>query len=225
MSQEAVSATSLHNVSRRQTVYRQLARRNRIIAGLRWAVPFVGILLLSFLLVQIVIANIAAEYGISGVTLDKDALVIKTPEYAGTAANGTEFSVKAEQAQALLTNTSVLDLKNVTLDIERADGFTLKAVSELAQYDLERQTVTVPGQMNVVDSRQTDAVLHRSFINWSEQKLTASGGAHLVFPDGTTLDGDTLVFDGANVEWTFTNARLLTSSQSEETATQEANTQ
>lgn len=224
MSQETVSATSLHNVSRRQTVYRQLARRNKIVFGLRWAVPFAGVLLLSFLLVQIVIANIAAEYGISGVTLDKDALVIKTPEYAGTATNGTEYSVKAEQAQALLTNTSVLDLKNVTLDIERPDGFALTAVSELAQYDLEQQTVTVPGQMNVVDSRQTDAVLHRSFINWSEQKLTASGGAHLVFSDGTTLDGDTLVFDGANVEWTFTNARLLTSSQSEEMATQEANT-
>jgi lipopolysaccharide export system protein LptC len=213
-----MALASLHQVEHRNIVYKRLGRRNGVVAVLRIAVPICGVLLLAFLIVQIYIANIADQYGISGITLGRDELIIDTPKYGGTAANGTEYTVTADKATALLTDTNILNLANAILDVERPDGFALNATSVLAQYDLLKQTITVPNQMRVLDSRQTDALLENVFIDWAEQTLTAASGAHILFPDGTTLDGDTMVFDGKNTEWTFTNARLMSNKSADDTA-------
>jgi lipopolysaccharide export system protein LptC len=117
-----MTAANLHHADNRVAMYKRLARRNALVALLRIGVPFFGVLLLLFLIIQIMIANVTEQYGVSGVILERDALVIETPSYSGTMANGTEYSVTADKATALLSNTSVLDLTNAVLELVRPGG-------------------------------------------------------------------------------------------------------
>ena len=205
-----MASPSLHNAHFRAVVYKKLARRNAVMAVLRIAVPVCGFLLLLFLVAQIFIANIADQYGVSGIGIERDALVIETPTYEGTMANGTTYRLAAEKATAPLSATNILDLSNVVLDLKRNDGIALHATTALAQYDLLEQTVVISGETRVRDSRQINAVLRQSVVDWETQKFSAMNGVKILFSDGTVLEGDTLIFDGKDTEWHFTNARLVT---------------
>lgn len=215
-----MAVATLHDADNRAAVYRRLAQRNRLVAILRIGVPIWGILLLLILIGKIVVANIGEQYGVSGVVLERDALVIETPTYSGIMANGTEYSVTADKATAPLANTNILDLTNAILELKRPDGLTLHAEAQMAQYDLLAQTVQVPGEMRVRDSRQINAILHKSLVDWTAQTLTATGGADIAFADGTTLTSNTLKFDGKTTEWTFAKARLTTGAGNNDQAPQ-----
>lgn len=207
------AAASLAEPGHRARIYAALAGRNRWIAVLRVLVPAFGIGLLGLLLAQIVIANLANGFHASGVRLEHDRLVIDAPRYEGITQNGTSYTVAARAATALISRTDVIELSDAVLDVVRADGLTMHATASRAVYDMVHQTVEVPGQMHVVDSRKTDAVLTGSLIDWSTQILTTSGGANVVFADGTALTAQSLVFYGADDRWDMAGTRLLTPAQ------------
>ncbi len=201
---------TLANPAFRAGLHQRLRRRNRIIDVLRVLVPLLGLMLFGFLIAEIVIASMANSYGLSGIHLDRNRLLIDVPRYEGVTENGLRYKVAAETASALLSRADIIELDNVTLEIVRPDGVTFSATTSRAIYDLIGQTVEVPGVAEVTDSRKTGARLFDSFVDWRAQTITARGGARITFADGTRLMAQTLVMYGADDRWDMMGVTLDT---------------
>jgi len=193
---------------RRARAYRRFARRNRLIGWLRIGVPMFGALVLAVLLAEIFIANMARDFGISGVRIARDELVIDTPEYSGVMANGTLYTVVAEAASTAIGGADVLKLQDPLLDLTRIDGYRMRASAKTARFSLDRQTVEVDDVLNVSDSSDMQAKLLNAIIDWRAQTLIAKDNVHVVFADGSILTGSALHYDAGTQIWDFDNVKL-----------------
>lgn len=189
-------------------MYQAFGRRNRIIGWLRIGVPILGMLVLGALVVQIVIANLARDFGISGIRVARDMLIIDAPEYAGVMANGTQYTVVAEAASAPIGGAESIDLDKAVVDLTRPDGYRVKARADVAQFLLADQIVQVDGLMVVTDSNGMRAQLLNSTIDWVTQTLIAKDNVHIVFEDGSILTGSTLLYDAGAQTWDFNFVKL-----------------
>ena len=63
----------------RADILGNLLLRNRVVDGLRIVVPAIGILAFAALVAQIYIANMARQYGVSGVRIDRGTIVVEAP--------------------------------------------------------------------------------------------------------------------------------------------------
>lgn len=212
-----MTAECLANPAVRAGLHRRLMRRNRIVGVLRLVVPLIGIVVLGFLIAQIVIANAIEDFGVTGIHIERDRLLIDTPEYEGVTENGTRYRVVAETASALLSRADVIELGNATLALTRPDGVSFTATADRAFYDLISQTVDVPLSADVVDSRETEARLYNAFVDWADQTIRARDGADITFADGTNLTADTLIMYGADNRWDMTGVTLRTTTAGEGT--------
>jgi len=196
------------NLSPQTRLFRALQRRNRVVSVLRLAVPLFGVVVLAILVAEIVLANLTSVAGISGIRFSREAVSVDTPSYAGVMSDGTRYEITAEAASAPLSGTDVIDLKNAVLLLTRPDGGTLTAEATAAQFSLPAQTVTVPGRMQVDDSRGVDAVVDNVFIDWRAQTIFGRGGVDALFADGTTLRAATGTYRAASRSWSFDRAEL-----------------
>lgn len=201
---------TLANPAFRAGLHQRLGRRNRLVGLLRFLVPLAGVLIFAFLVVQIVIASMARDYGVSGIRLDRDRLVIDTPRYQGVTAAGLRYSVIAETASAEVSRADIIELGTASLEVARPDGVSFTAKAEYARYDLVGGTVEVPGVAEVVDSRNTHAILHNAHADWGTQVITARDGAEITFADGTHLTAQSLVMYGADSRWDMQGVTLDT---------------
>ena len=167
-------------------------------------------MLFGYLIGQIILANLARDYGVSGIHLDRDRLVIDVPRYEGVTENGLRYSVVAETASAQVSRADLIALGMVSLEINRPDGVRFTATSGEALYDLVGGTVEVKGVAEVFDSRDTRALLTDTLIDWTKQTVTARGGADIEFADGTRLTAETLTMYGNDSRWDMTGVVLDT---------------
>lgn len=200
---------SLHQ---RNKIYSKLNQRNGLIGLLRIIVPAMGICLSLFLLAQIIIANIAAEYGIQGVTVEDGKIVISTPEYSGVMSDGTIYNVVAEGAQIDANQTDLVDLDLAKLDTLDPRGYEMTAFADFAKLDLTEQTVSVPDLMRTIDSDGVEGAMHDVFINWKRQRLTADSDVEMDFPDGANIVAEKLTFNANTDVWRFITATYTTPS-------------
>ncbi len=187
----------------RADVFAKLERRNFIIGFLRLAVPALGVALAGFLIFQIFLANLAKEYGISGLRVDKEQVVIDGARYGGVTDDGTRYEIIAEKARVQVNNTDIIDLEIAEITINAPDGYQLIATAPVAQMDLGAQTVLVTGVMYTKDSDNVIGELHNTIIDWPSQVLTASGPVRFEFADGAIINAQSLVYDASIPIWDF----------------------
>jgi lipopolysaccharide export system protein LptC len=211
-----MSAQTLVDPAVRAGIYKRQVRRNRIVGALRIVVPLIGLVLLGFLLVEIYIAKMADDFGVSGIRLDKDRLLIETPRYEGVMQNGTLYEIIAKTASALIAEPDIIELNDANLRVVRPDGVFFNVMAAHAFYDLVNQTVEVPDFADVVDSRKIKARLHNAFADWSKRIVTARSGAEITFADGTELLAQTLVMYNDDNRWDMTGVVLETHGVKEE---------
>ena len=73
----------------RAEIFGRLVARNRIVGGLRVAVPALGLLAALLLVGQIWLANLESQYGVSGIRIDRGNMVVETPQYSEIGGDGT----------------------------------------------------------------------------------------------------------------------------------------
>lgn len=205
-----MSAETLANPAVRAGLHQKLRRRNRFVGVLRILVPLAGLMLLGFLIAQIVIANMARDYGISGIRFERDRLLIDNPRYEGVTEGGIRYKVVAKTASALISKADSIELGEATLDIQRPDGVSFTATAAHALYNLVGQTIEVPDVVDVIDSRRTTARLHNVFTDWGAQTVNARSGAEITFADGTKLTAQSLVMYGSQNRWDMTGVTVET---------------
>ena len=202
-----------NDLARRASVFAALRRRNHIVGFLRFVVPGIGVVLAGFLIFQIVLTNIAKDYGISGLHVDKDQFIIDQPRYGGVMANGMHYEVVAEVARVQINTTDIINLENARITIEQDDGYKMVANTPAARLDLTRQQVQIKGVMHTIDSDNVVGELNDSIIDWPSQTLTANAQVKFQFEDGSTINAQSLVYDANAASWEFSEVIYTTPGQ------------
>ncbi|WDR01902.1 hypothetical protein PSQ19_14480 [Devosia algicola] len=187
----------------RRTLYRQLAARNRRVAGLRLIVPTAGVVIFVIIIGQIFISSLTARFGIGQIDLSSDSITIQQPEYSGRLEDGSLYRVDALSARAAATQPDIIELSSAALAVDRASGTSVSITAPAAQLDTTNQLVLVKGLAKVEESDGTISELNNSVFDWSAQTLTSDGPVRVDYADGTSLVGKSLFYDTKTAVWTF----------------------
>ncbi|WP_156464052.1 hypothetical protein [Devosia sp. Leaf420] len=173
---------------------------------MRFAVPAAGLVILAILLIQIAISSFGARYGIGTITIDQDRVRVEAPEYAGTMSDGSTYRVWAEQAEAKIENTDLIELANARVEVNRNDGLRREASASRGVLDTIHQQVVIEGATDIGDSSGTSGRLVDSVFDWLSQTLTTQGAVSIDYADGTTIRAKGMVHEAELGRWTFNNA-------------------
>jgi len=200
---------SAQDAAVRAGLYARLERRNRMIAVLRVGLPVLGLLVLVGLTAQIVVASLLDQFGISNIRIDRENLVVDTPSYSSMTADGTMYSLASQSAQASLGDTDLLHLSDAALTVTKADGSWLKADAVAADMRLSGQTVFVEDAMGIADSRGTSGTIRGVHADLVREQMVSDGRASIRYHNGTTLDAETMAYDGKRQLWQFNRVTLV----------------
>lgn len=193
----------------RARLYAGLEQRNRRIAILRVGLPVLGLLVLVGLTLQIVVASLLDQFGISSIRIDRENLVVDTPSYSSMTADGTMYAVASQSAQAALADTDLLHLNEAALTVTKPDGSWLKADAVAADMRLSGQTLFVEDAMGIADSRGTTGTIHGVHADLVSEQMVSDGRANIRYHNGTTLDAETMTYDGKRQLWQFNRVTLV----------------
>src|SRR5690606_11660392 len=101
----------------RALTYRRLARRNRIVGTLRWAVPALGVLVFVGLFAQIFLGQLAGRLGAAGVSIDRGMLVVDTPRFAGVLTTGAAYTLTADEARVAIDRPNLIALTGALVTV------------------------------------------------------------------------------------------------------------
>jgi hypothetical protein len=196
------------DAEQRLAIYRGLAVRNRVVAVLRLAVPALGVVALSLLVLQIYVSNSAARFGISQITVSPERVTVETPEYSGVLDDGTAYRVSASAAHAEVDATDRIGLSEATLNMVRRDGVVIEVAAAAAVLDTSQQIVEIPGLAEVSNSEGTSGILRDSVFDYQSQNLTGRGPVTVDYADGTHIEAEGLFYDSTTLVWTFERATV-----------------
>lgn len=180
--------------------------RNRVVGVLRFVVPGLGLAAFLLLGAQIYMGNLARQYGVAGIRIERGTVVVEAPQYAGTGGNGTRYLATAKEARTPLMGGHEIDMSDATLELLGADGVTYFTTAPTAHMDTRSETITAPGRIDVTGSDGLVGTMHDVDVNVNADRLTSKGAAHFVMADGTIIEGADMVRVGDI--WTFTRASV-----------------
>ena len=192
----------------RQAIYDRLTTRNRLIGVLRIGVPLLGLVILAGLVVQIYVSSLGDRFSIGRIAVSADNISVDAPQYSGILSNGTTYSVTATNARAAPTATNLIALTDTDLTMVKADGVTINVKAQGAVLDTTARTVTIKDIAYIEDSTGTSGIVVNSVFDYAGQTLVGDGPVSIAYADGTTLDGEGLLYDLPTANWTFTKANV-----------------
>jgi hypothetical protein len=193
----------------RSAILGRLLVRNRFVAVFRIAVPALGLAAFLALMGQIWLSNLARQYGVSGIRIDRGNLVVETPQYSEIGSDGSRYLVTARDARTPLANPSDIDMVDPRLTFERPGRAPFHAAAAAATVDTDTHAVTVPGVSRIATDDGLSGTLVNLKSNMRAKVTTADGPVDVTFPDGSHLTADNMHFDGAATVWTFEHATLV----------------
>lgn len=194
--------------SQRQTLYRRLVRRNRLVGVLRVLVPALGAVVFAVLAVQIYVSSLTGRFNIGQIKVTPDSITIDTPEYAGVLSDGSRYHVSSRSAAAATNQSDIINLVDAALSVDRANGTSMQANAAIARLDTTQQLVIIDGLAEVEDSTGTAGKFYHSVFDWHAQTLTSQGPVTVDYADGTHLVSKGLIYDTRTGVWTFSGATV-----------------
>ena len=191
----------------RSLLYRQLARRNRIVAVLRLLVPLTGVVLAVLVVLQIQVASVGREYGITSVKVTGDSVAVETPRYSGTLEDGTRYDVTAAAASAS-TSSQVIELTDAVIRLMPANGTDMTVRAKQAQFDTGKLSLFIGGTARLANAAGVEGTAERLTLDWTRLTYQAEGDVHFEYPNGTTLDSVGMKYDPLKDVWTFSGATM-----------------
>lgn len=187
----------------------RILTRNRVIDVLRIVVPALGLAAFAVLAIQIAIANLARQYGVSGIRIDRGVVVVEAPKYSGTGSDGSRYLVTAREARTPLDRSNMIDLTDATLELLQSSGVSYFAKAAAATMDTRSETVAAPGVVAVTGSDGLEGTLTDVDVDSGAELVVSNGPVDLLLPDGTTIVGDSMIHEGKLQMWTFTRATVV----------------
>lgn len=198
--------------TRRARLYRALTRRNRVVGALRILLPVVGLVGLVGVAGAIVLDHLSSRFSISGIKIDRENLVVDTPELSSTLHDGTTVSLSAQSAHILATDSDKVALSEVRFASALANGPELSATAAQAQLTLSRQVVEVPQVTEFVSSDGGQGTAAQLKVDVMGLKISTAGPIDFRFGDGNRLSAANMNYDHASGTWVFHKVNLWISS-------------
>jgi hypothetical protein len=161
---------------------------------------------LLILVGQIWLAGLARQYGVAGIRIDRGHLVVETPRYSGTGADGSRYLVSATQARAPLEHPEQIEMQAPTLEYARPGRAGYFAAAETARMDTGTLIVSVPGVATISGADGMQGTLTGLRSDMTSEVTTTDGPVDITLSDGTRVIGSRMHFDGATQIWTFRDA-------------------
>ena len=194
---------------RRAETFRRLVGRNRLVAVLRFVVPAAGLAAFLVLAGQIYISNMARQYGVSGIRIDRGNVVVETPQYSGIGTDGSRYVVTAFEARTPFERPEEINMSDATLQYFEAGGSSYFVSALDASMNTKTQIVTVPGVANVTGDDGMHGTLTALRADMNTEITTADGPVDITLSDGTSIVAGSMVHDGKASLWTFTDATVI----------------
>ena len=183
--------------------------RNRVVDALRVVVPALGVVAFLFLAGQIYLANLARQYGVAGIRIDRGAIVVEAPKYSGMGSEGSRYLVSAREARTPIDRSHIVEMTDATLELVQQSGTSYFAKANSATMNSAAETVFAPGIVSVTGTDGLEGTLTDVDVDSGKDLVTSNGQVNLLLPDGTTIDAATMVHDGKAQLWTFTRATVI----------------
>jgi lipopolysaccharide export system protein LptC len=187
----------------------RILMRNRVVGVLRVVVPALGLAAFAVLAIQIYIANLARQYGVSGIRIDRGIVVVETPKYSGTGSDGSRYLVTAREARTPLDRSNMIDLTDATLELLQSSGVSYFAKAATASMDTTAETVDAPGTVAVTGTDGLEGTLTDVAVDSKAEIIISNGPVDLLLSDGTTIVAASMVHEGKPQLWTFTRATVV----------------
>lgn len=196
----------------RARLYRALSRRNRMVAALRIILPILGVVGLVVVAGAIILDHLSSRFSISGIKIDRENLVVDTPELSSTLADGTTVTLEAQSAHILTTDSDKVALSTVKFASALANGPHLAAKAANAQLTLSRQLVDVPGTTEFTSSDGGHGTAEQLKVDVLGLKISTAGAVDFQFGDGNRLSAADMAYDHKTGTWVFHKVNLWISS-------------
>jgi len=180
----------------------RLARRNRRVALLRWLVPAGGLGLALLIGGLIALDALRNQFGIAHLTIDRDRMLVDTPELASMLPDGTVLTLSAGAASASLLSTDQIALASPRLAMTSPQTPTMSAEAETAELDTTNQSFAVPGATTFSSADGMAGSAENLAADFLGQEAR-SGAIQLTMADGTSLTADSMDYDHTARLWTF----------------------
>ena len=95
----------------------------------------------------------------------------------------------------------------------------MKADATAADMRLSGQTVFVEDAMGIADSRGTTGTIQGVHADLVSEQMVSDGRARIRYHNGTTLDAETMAYDGKRQLWQFNRVTLVVPSTPQAKAT------
>lgn len=182
--------------------FQRLARRNRRVALLRWLVPAGGLGLALLIGGLIALDALRNQFGIAHLTIDRDRMLVDTPELASMLPDGTVLTLSAGAASASLLSTDQIALASPRLAMTSPQTPTMSAEAETAELDTTNQSFAVPGATTFSSADGMAGSAENLAADFLGQEAR-SGAIQLTMADGTSLTADSMDYDHTARLWTF----------------------
>jgi len=160
------------------------------------------------LVAQIVVANIARQYGVAGIRIDRGNVVVDSPKYSGVGSDGSRYVVTATEARTPIDKPDMITMTNATLEFTKPGGSAMFGKAKLATMDTASQIVVAPGVVDVSGEDGLTGTLTDFRSDMAAEITTANGPVDITLSDGTNILGSTMLYDGKASLWTFTDATV-----------------
>lgn len=196
------------DVEQRQRIFRALETRNRIVGVLRLAVPAAGVVIFGGLVLQLFVSGLGHDFGFANVYVDRNQLVVDTPSYASTGADGSTYRIEARSASAALDRADIIAIDGLMLTIEKPSGDTLSARAEDARLALTSQVVTIAGELRISDSGGMQGTATGIVADLAAETMVGHSQVNLSFANGAILTAARMGYDGGTSTWRFDRVKL-----------------
>lgn len=205
-------AARTETIEQRSSIYERLVRRNRLVAILRIGLPLVGAIVLGGLLLRLYIGSLVPDFGFANITIDRDNLVVDTPNYSGVGADGTVYTVGATSARASIGDTDLIHMTGASFALKQPSGATYEARAGQARMRLSAQLLTVEGPTEISGSNGLYGTIIDAEIEVGTERMRSGGSVHVTFEGGSTLEAQSMSYDGKAQLWTFNRATVMLAS-------------
>ncbi|MGV3491527.1 MAG: hypothetical protein ACO1OG_09420 [Devosia sp.] len=192
----------------RARIYQRLLQRNRVVGLLRWVVPAAGALVLLVVVGGIVLAGLSQRFGFSNIRIDRDNLVVDTPELTSTTEDGTVYALSATSAKVSITQSDIVDMVEARFTATAPSGDLMIATAVGAQLQTTDQLLEVPGTATLESNGGLNGTLDAVFLDIMNWRMNAAGKVDLTLPDGTHIESDGMTYDREKRHFTFTKVKL-----------------
>ena len=182
--------------------FARLARRNRRVALLRWLVPAGGLAIALLIGGLIALDALRNQFGIAHLRIDRERMVVDTPELASMLPDGTVLTLSAGAASASLLSTDQIALVAPRLAMTSPNTPTMSAEADSAELDTTSQRLAVPGPTSFSSADGVAGSAENLAADFVGRRAN-SDAVQLTMPDGTSLIADSMNYDHSARVWTF----------------------